>query len=346
MKLMHMADLHLGKNYWGALPYEISQRINQDIWKNLMDTVKLGCEKKIDLMLIAGDVYEREFFTGKDMARLMEIFKQADYPICIVAGNHDFIDQGSLYFRANFPSNVHLFSTEFSYIDFPDKQLRVFGKSYGRDYEKESLPAPQLHEEYKNILLLHGDTGDSPFLHVDKEMISPYDYVALGHIHKRRQVAKNCYYPGSPEPLSFKETGEHGVLLVDLDSGEVEFLKTAQKEFVQQSIHLYGKESYGEILTQVGEICCEDNNLYRITLSGRHRDHKFLQDTLEREVQTPYVEWEMQLSQFYSMEELKQIHAEDVVGEFIAQLEGSSHSCAKEALAIGLDYLLEGQDEA
>lgn len=35
--------------------------------------------------------------------------------------------------------------------------------------------------------------------------LEPFDYVALGHIHVRQNVAHNIWYPGSPDRISFRE---------------------------------------------------------------------------------------------------------------------------------------------
>lgn len=343
MKLLHIADLHLGKKYGGAFPYEISQRLHKDIWNNLTQTINMGKREKIDFMLIAGDLYERDFFTRRDMVQLMETLGEAEFPIFIAAGNHDYLDEDSLYFTVEFPHNVHLFSTEFSYFDLPEKKVRIFGKSYCRDYDRSELPKPEVLQGYRNILLIHGDFGESNFLKLKKEQLLDYDYVALGHIHKAQQVTENCYYSGSLEPLTFKETGEHGAVLVEFNGSKkrMEFQKTAMKEFVAESLLLDGRESYLEILSQVRDICRDSQNLYRIILKGRHGDRFFLKETLEREFQRPYVEIEEDLQALYSIEELEQTHDKDFLGAFVKELKGSSHPYAMDALEMGLEYLLE-----
>lgn len=47
-----------------------------------------------------------------------------------------------------------------------------------------------------------------------------YDYLALGHIHRRQRLSARAYYSGSPLPISFDEPAEHGVLLVELEKGK------------------------------------------------------------------------------------------------------------------------------
>lgn len=47
-----------------------------------------------------------------------------------------------------------------------------------------------------------------------------YDYLALGHIHRAHTIAGSdgrARYCGAPLPVSFDETGEHSVTLVEID---------------------------------------------------------------------------------------------------------------------------------
>ena len=52
-----------------------------------------------------------------------------------------------------------------------------------------------------------------------------FDYIALGHIHKR-YINENLAYPGSCIALGFDELGEHGMLDVALEKNEtkIEFI--------------------------------------------------------------------------------------------------------------------------
>ena len=52
---------------------------------------------------------------------------------------------------------------------------------------------------------------------VDSACFAGFDYVALGHIHKRQPVGQNAWYAGSPMAYSLDEAGqEKGALLVTL----------------------------------------------------------------------------------------------------------------------------------
>ena len=54
-----------------------------------------------------------------------------------------------------------------------------------------------------------------------KNIFEKFDYTALGHIHKPQKISKNTRYSGSPIPLSFSETEEKEVLVIDTDNLEI-----------------------------------------------------------------------------------------------------------------------------
>ncbi|MFH7450837.1 hypothetical protein RA279_28270, partial [Pseudomonas syringae pv. tagetis] len=67
------------------------------------------------------------------------------------------------------------------------------------------------------ILMAHG--GDSSHLPMNFNSLelSPFSYIALGHIHKPRVVAEGkMAFCGSPEPLDLTETGPHGYFLGEI----------------------------------------------------------------------------------------------------------------------------------
>jgi exonuclease SbcD len=55
---------------------------------------------------------------------------------------------------------------------------------------------------------------------VSPEVLAPFDYAALGHIHQQQQAAPNAWYAGSPLYFDFAEEGEpKGFLLASIARG-------------------------------------------------------------------------------------------------------------------------------
>ena len=51
------------------------------------------------------------------------------------------------------------------------------------------------------------------------------DYIALGHLHKKQRMGKNCYYSGSPLQYAFDESADKGVKVFDLTADGVQNLR-------------------------------------------------------------------------------------------------------------------------
>lgn len=113
---------------------------------------------------------------------------------------------------------------------------KLLGAYWEKEHDVPNLPK-------KRVLVTHffvTDQGKLPELsesettihvggidHVDASVLDGFDYVALGHIHKMQQIGQtHAYYSGAPLQYSFGENGQDkGVLLVDMDAGEVQVEK-------------------------------------------------------------------------------------------------------------------------
>ena len=71
-----------------------------------------------------------------------------------------------------------------------------------------------------------------------------FDYVALGHIHKKdynTEENQKIVYPGSTISLGFDELGEHGMIVGDVEKNKLEtqFIKLDDKQSFHQYCHRY-----------------------------------------------------------------------------------------------------------
>lgn len=143
--------------------------------------------------------------------------------------------------------------------------------------EPIEIPKPSTQSGQYQILMLHADAlTKSRYLPLDAQKLSEagFDYVALGHIHKMQCVAPNVYYSGSPEPLDFGESGEHGFMMVDVEGERrrVQFVPFSQREYRQLSVQVGENDSEMSISDRIASaIIREDpHHIYTVTLEGNY----------------------------------------------------------------------------
>jgi len=96
--------------------------------------------------------------------------------------------------------------------------------------------------------------GNDPVLFPSQLAIKPFDYVALGHLHRYQDLNKNGHpavvYSGSPERIDFGERKEDkGFCLVTIKSKtntHHEFIKTPQRSLIQIELVLDEKSDHTE----------------------------------------------------------------------------------------------------
>lgn len=218
MKLLHSADWHLGS------PLGAGGQLRQALEQIPFQVVQAAKDHRCDMILLAGDLFDGEP-TPHSLALVKRALGEAGMPVFISPGNHDFVTVGNFWLRSDWPDNVHIFTgRQIESVALPQLDCRVYGAAFlgpQSDALLEGFCADG--QERYCIGLLHGDpvTAASVYDPISRGQIadSALDYLALGHIHKQGSVqsgATLCAWPGCPMGRGFDETGEKGVLLVEL----------------------------------------------------------------------------------------------------------------------------------
>ena len=102
--------------------------------------------------------------------------------------------------------------------------------------------------------------GNDPLFLPSQLAIPPFDYVALGHLHRYQNLNPNGYpaiiYSGSIERIDFGERKEDkGFCLVSIEAKGVtthQFIKTPTRPFIQVEVHLQiGIDQTQQIITEL-----------------------------------------------------------------------------------------------
>ena len=238
LRFLHAADIHLDSpmlnldRYEGA-PVEEFRSATRKAMDNL---VQLAIEEQVDLVLIAGDLYDgecKDMNTALELRRSLEELSAADIGVFIVQGNHDAQSRVTKGFRLEMPKNVHLFKTSKAQtIHLKDLGVAIHGQGFSEQSVAENLSStyPEPVSGAFNIGLLHTNCGGAPGHDdyapstVDGLRAKGYDYWALGHIHKRQELHQGdpwIVYPGNLQGRSVRETGAKGCTLVEVAGGRV-----------------------------------------------------------------------------------------------------------------------------
>ena len=239
MKVMHLSDLHLGKNI-------LEQSLIGDQEYILKEIINIIKEKNIDVVLIAGDIYDKGI-PNVEAVKLFSNFLAKLYnmrvKVFVIAGNHDskdrlifgnelFIDNG-VYIEGIFDGNLKCVTLsdeygEFNIYMFPfvkpaDVRLYFFNDNIDsyHDAVRCVINNTKIDKNKRNIIMIHQFVtangvdlirSDSENIslggidNIDVSIFDSFDYVAMGHIHRPQKLLKETIrYAGSPLKYSFSE---------------------------------------------------------------------------------------------------------------------------------------------
>ncbi|GGB06401.1 exonuclease SbcCD subunit D [Macrococcus hajekii] len=250
MKIMHIADLHIGRTI-NQHPLLADQSYMLD------QLIKEVDHQQIELVIIAGDIYDRTL-PSKEAVQLFESFIhqlniERKLPVLAVSGNHDGASRlgyGKEWFRTHqfYLSTaiedcfkpVTLKEIDFyllPYIEpaeakiyFNDDTIQTHKESYEKIVEEINA---QKNSGRKSVIVSHlfiqgGQESDSErplsmgaVEFVPQSVFKGFDYVALGHLHHPFAIQSDTiFYSGSLLKYSFSEASQpKGYRLVTIDEG-------------------------------------------------------------------------------------------------------------------------------
>lgn len=240
ISFIHAADLHLDSPFKGLthIPDSIFYDVRESTFTALDNLVTTAINKQVDFILLVGDLFDNENQSLKAQVRLRKAFeklKSHQINVYLSFGNHDFIN-GNIH-SIEYPDNVFIFPNENVSTFCFKKNNESVASIYGFSYESRSLKKNKTID-YKvqnraipfHIAMLHGTINGNkehdlyaPFSLQDLKE-EPFDYWALGHIHKRQQLSSSppIIYPGNIQGRHRNEAGEKGCYYVRLSRADTE----------------------------------------------------------------------------------------------------------------------------
>lgn len=250
MKILHLADLHIGK-----MIYE--QSLLEDQKYMLQQIIEIVEQEKIEAVLIAGDIYDRSVPPGEAVEVLNDflntLIKQLKVKVFMIAGNHDskerlnfgsrILENDGLYIQTNYDGqirkvalsdqiNVYLLPF-LKPIEvrpyFPDEKIENYNDAMKCIMQNETIDSSKI-----NLLMAHQfvtncqnspercDSEVTPVGGIENVEVSnfdAFDYVALGHIHGPQRIGKDTIrYAGTMLKYSFSEVNHHkSAVMITID---------------------------------------------------------------------------------------------------------------------------------
>ena len=234
IRFIHAADIHLDSPLKGLEQYEGApvDDIRGATRRALENLVQLAIDREVDLVLIAGDLYDgdwKDHNTGLFFVGQMHRLRNAQIPVVLIAGNHDAANKMTRSLRL--PDNVELLGhtrpSSAKLQRLADLGIAVHGQSFGKAAEFENLVPgyPTAMPGMFNIGVLHtsltGAEGHEPYAPctLDELRHKSYSYWALGHVHSRSVLCEDppIVFPGNIQGRHIREPGAKGCYIVEAD---------------------------------------------------------------------------------------------------------------------------------
>lgn len=299
VSFIHTGDIHLDTPFSAYFNKQEMQMRRREIMHTFREIVLAARGK--DFLFIAGDLFDGQYVTYETIGFVKRCFNEIlDTRVFISAGNHDPFTSDSVYAKTDWGENVTIFDTEWEYFDFPEKQTRVHGRSFGAAHcESPLLSSVEIAPDWCNLMVLHGEVvsggGESAYNPIEKEAIaaSRVDYIALGHIHQHSEMDRvdGVYYAycGIPDGRGFDEEGEKGYFVGEASQGSVKLTRvpSSSRKFWHISCDITNANDRFEVQELILDAMRKkgkDEDCFKVILKGKVRrgliDAQGLKDVL------------------------------------------------------------------
>ena len=242
LRLIHTADVHLGARHDDLGEQAAAQRERQ--FAAFKAAVDLALAEKVDLFLIAGDLFDSNVQPRRSVERVAAELKRlagARIRTVIIPGTHDVYDKASIYRAYDLPGLagteptddlVTVLDPDHPSVHLPTCDVVVFGTVFATKRAPYSplrdldAGADQTAATWR-IGMVHGAIAipgktdrDEVVITTEEIAAANLDYLALGHWHSAqtgRAGTVTYAYSGAPEAVALDQDRAGKVLLVELD---------------------------------------------------------------------------------------------------------------------------------
>jgi DNA repair protein SbcD/Mre11 len=351
LRLLHTADVHLGARHADLGEQAATQRERQ--FAAFVATIDLALAEKVDLVLIAGDLFDSNVQPRRSVERTAAQLKrlvEGRIRFVIAPGTHDVFDRASIYRAYDLPALAGAVGSDLATVldpDHPDVHLKALDLVvHGRCFATKRAPYSPLQgldvskddRGEWHVGLLHaalaipGQTDGDDVVVTQEEIAATHlDYLALGHWHSttKGKAGKTVYaYSGAPEPIAVDQDRAGNVLLVGLDAPDgkkrvtIEERKVGRTHFERQQLDAATVGSQPQLVSKLAEQADPDLVL-DIELIGVRPDELDLHvEEVESQLAGRFLKIRVRDHSVAPLPEGPLPSQETVLGAFIRDLEG------------------------
>lgn len=255
-RFLHTSDWQLGMTRH-FLSEGAQERYSQARFDAIRTMGRIAREERCQFMLVCGDTFESNQVDRKTVARALEALKDVPVPVFILPGNHDPLNEASVYRSGTFierrPAHVHVIDST-APLKIADGVELVGGPWMSK------RPVTNPVEDALNVLtpvtgitricVGHGavdlfaldpdSSGTIAVVALERAVDEgKVHFVALGDRHSLTKVGTGdrVWYSGTPEPTDFSETRPGFALVIEIADGRVatKEIQTGQWRFIERA---------------------------------------------------------------------------------------------------------------
>jgi len=297
VRIIHCSDIHLDRRFNLGDPQRSEQR-KKDIENNFKKIVDFAINKKADVFILGGDIFDKVNPSNSALSFLVSQIKRLkdnEIETVMIGGNHDVPKMGAQFLAIDILENAGLATIFSDTENFQEKiftingdDVQLVGKSYNSKNQSQN-PFSNYNITKKGkylICIIHGsliglnvdplnpmDSQYNPF--GANDITEEIDYLALGHFHNRFDREKSntiICNPGSIEKLSWSESGDQkGFAVIEFsnEDKQLRFEELDSRNFQFKEIPLNKEiENINEYILEKLEEIKNPEEILRLSLKG------------------------------------------------------------------------------
>ena len=303
VRFIHTADWQIGKPYRRVKDEQKRFKLRQERLNAISRIREAAQMNGSKFVLIAGDLFDSPTPSSSSVTEVLEIIGEINVPVIVIPGNHDHGALGTVWHTDNFKKYQKQMAPNLSLLlesdpfEIEDAVILPCPLVRNKDNTDPTLWLRNFNWNTisiskPRIVLAHGSVREfggqnynldeetpsraNNLVNLDQLPIDEIDYIALGDWHNLKQVSKNAWYSGTPEPDRFDQ-GENNnrgqVLQVDvsrLQKPEVKSIATGRIKWHNLNFRFNSDKDLDRFERQVEDLTAGrvSRDLLRVEISG------------------------------------------------------------------------------